>query len=93
MRVTLIFLAACIGISACSRDLPEIDDTISKAAQDQPIPKLLQIDSFLEPGITDGSAIEEDTEALEARVLALKRKAAALRNRDIYDGQDNLRDL
>ena len=83
MRVTLGFLVICAGVSACTKDLPEIDDTISKAAQDQPIPTLLQIDTFLEPGITDSTPIEEDTQALEARVEALRRKAQALKGRDI----------
>ncbi len=93
MRVTLSILAVLAGLSACTEDLPEIDDTISKAAQAQPIPSLLQIDTFIEPGVTDSTPIEEDRAALEARVQALKRKAQALKGRDIYDGQDNLRNL
>ncbi|NNK79140.1 MAG: hypothetical protein HKP40_10550 [Litoreibacter sp.] len=91
----LRFLAVLVALPvlfACSNDLPDVEGTISPEAQDAPFPKLLpQSEIFPDTAASQTRSIEEQATALERRIALLKLKAAALRGRDIYEGQEALR--
>ncbi|MEM9432773.1 MAG: hypothetical protein AAGA12_02535 [Pseudomonadota bacterium] len=89
-------LSAGIGLiclMACSTDLPKADATISAQARAAALPSLLPIDSFIDASVLEGTQIELDSVAVQARIRALRARAAALQGRDIYEGQDRLRNL
>ncbi|PTX54298.1 hypothetical protein C8N43_3111 [Litoreibacter ponti] len=90
MRCTLL-LAACLALSsACTANLPAIDDTISEGAQRADYPELEPLPNLLARSEA-GSSIEVQTEALQARVSRLKARARALKGRTIIDGATRLR--
>lgn len=83
--------ALCI-LSACGSDRPDTTKTISHAAQNAPYPTLLPLEGVLSQA-REGSKIDAETATLQARAAFLRRKANALRNRSIVDGQDRMRAL
>ncbi len=86
----LLALPLCLILAACASGLPDIDSTISPAASDAPFPSLEPLDQLLARA-NGQSSIEDDTEALAARVASLKARAAALQGRSVFDGADRLR--
>ena len=87
-----VFLIVLIGLTACAREIPNTDHTISASAQNAPFPALVPIEGVLNQA-QDGSRIKAATADLEARAARLRQKANALRGRTIIDGQDRLRQL
>ena len=77
-------------LSACAADLPQSRDTISQAALDAPYPKLLPLNALLNSA-EEGSSVVDETEELSKRLAALKARAAALRNRSVFDGATRLK--
>ena len=88
MRAVLILLT--ISLAACSPKIPDALQQGSAAAKRAPYPQLEPLDALLASS-EFGSSIEVQTEALAARVLRLKARAAALRGRSIFDGATRLR--
>ncbi|MEM7471900.1 MAG: hypothetical protein AAF340_11170 [Pseudomonadota bacterium] len=75
-----------LGIFAgCTNELPQSRGTISQAAQDAPYPELVPLDQLLARAEA-GSSVEDDASQLERRLSALNARAAALRNRSVFDG-------
>lgn len=81
---------ALMALLGCTADLPHSRDTISQAALDAPYPKLLPLDALLARSEA-GTRVEDETEELEKRLAALKARAAALRNRSVFDGATRLK--
>jgi len=92
MRLLALPLCLTLGLTlaACAPGLPEIDRTISPAARDAPYPSLEPLDQLLARANAQ-SSVEQDTDALAARVASLKARAAALQGRSVFDGADRLR--
>lgn len=88
MRALLILLT--LSLVACSPKIPDASQRISDAAKRAPYPQLEPLDALLARSEA-GSDIVVQTEALSARVLRLKARAAALRGRSIVDGATRLR--
>ncbi len=83
-------LCLCAALAACAPGLPDTRETISAAARNAPYPNLEPLDQLLARA-NAGSSIEDDTDALAARVAGLKARAAALQGRSVFDGADRLR--
>ena len=86
----LYVIPFCLILAGCASGLPEIDGTISPAARNAPYPDLEPLDQLLARANAQ-SSIEDDTDALAARVANLKARAAALQGRSVFDGADRLR--
>jgi len=89
MRCTLPFVVF-IALSACTANLPAIDDTIAEAARKADYPTLQPLPDLIARS-SAGSTIEVETDALSARVARLKARASALKGRTIIDGATRLR--
>ncbi|SHF18345.1 hypothetical protein SAMN05444273_104215 [Litoreibacter ascidiaceicola] len=89
MRCTPLFIAFVL-LSACTANLPAIDDTISQEARNADYPALQPLPELISRA-SAGSTIEVQTEALAARVARLKARARALKGRSIIDGATRLR--
>lgn len=89
MRCTLPFLVFAM-LSACTANLPDIDDTIGEAARNADYPTLQPLPDLINRS-SAGSTIEVETDALSARVARLKARARALKGRTIIDGATRLR--
>jgi hypothetical protein len=86
----LTAVLAFSALTACSGMLPETRETISPEALNAPYPSLEPLDALL-ANAEAGSTIVDQTTLFEARVAALKRRAAALRGRSVFDGATRLK--
>lgn len=85
-----LLLSCFLAVAACSPELPTAKSTISNDALDAPYPKLKPLPSLLAQADA-GSSIEQEADALAARVARLKARANALRGRSVIDGQTRLK--
>ncbi len=83
-------IAICLIVAGCTQNIPGDNVPISAAARAAEFPQLDPLDTLLATARapSDSQARGDD---LDARVARLKARAAALRGRDIFEGQERLR--
>jgi hypothetical protein len=87
---SILYILVFAFFSACTANLPAIDDTISEAARNADYPALQPLPGLIARSLA-GSTIDVQTDALASRVARLKARARALKGRSIVDGATRLR--
>ena len=77
-------------LAGCAHDRPDPNATISAASLEAPYPVLEPLEALLARADA-GTRVETDAAILQARLAALKQRAAALRGRSIFDGASRLK--
>lgn len=73
----ILLLCLCCAMSACAQ-FPELDDEISKEAKAAPYPDLVPVEE-LRAGLKTARITDQTQTSLEARVAALRVRAARLK--------------
>ena len=72
--------ALCLQLCACV-DVPKVNDTITPMLEKTNYPKLVPLTPLITNSVPAGIDSKKTTKNLEARILALKTRARALKNR------------
>jgi len=88
MRFWLLLPA--LILASCAQ-FPELDGTVPPAAQAAPFPRLLPVDPILASTLPDAEANAALTRSVEARVAALRARAARLQRASVIDAPTRAR--
>lgn len=86
-RATLIF---CLALAGCTQ-FPDLDGTVAPDLEQADFPDFLPTDQLRAGAATSATDPGKTTAALDARIAALRSRAAALQRRRIVDEADQTR--